>query len=204
MTASSGLSTVDQGLWRFSQAGYNDGVSFGLSLVGPDRNVRSDFYGGPPDQAAPVQSGGELFLRARDWTIAGIGNNLVAYTDPESGITYPANKCRILVTGRWEIKRGPNSNSLNSIGCIYNASTDTNLGSRTMSPILLNYVSPTAVYVIQGSAVTGGAQDTFSATEFFCKFTETVTTDNSNRSFQSNTLIRPAWVYRYQRSWQID
>lgn len=204
LTASTGLEIMDQGLWQFSQAGYNDGISFGLSIVGPNRERKTDFYGVPPDGTQPPQSGGELHLRAQDWPIAVIGNTLTSYTDPDTSQTYGPSRCRITVTGAWSVNRGNNNNSMNSIGCLFSGHTRTDLGERDMVPTLLNYTSPTAVYVIQGADVEGGAQDTFSSHEFWCRCTEFVSTDNSNFSFQSNTLARPAWVYTYAKSWQTD
>jgi hypothetical protein len=202
LTASTGLEIRSQGSWRFSAAGYNDGATFGLSRVGPNSADTPDRPGGS-GQAA-TQSGGLLHLRAVNWPIAVIGNDLVSYTDPDSGVTYGADRCRITVRGRWIVTRQPNSNSMNSIGCIYQGRTETDLGDRDMVPTLVTLMSGPASYVIQGSMVQGGAIDTFSNHEWFCRCTETVTTDNSNRSFQSNTIVTPVWVYTYQRSWQID
>jgi hypothetical protein len=204
LTAASGLEILDQGLWRYSQAGYNDGITFGLSIVGPDARQRADFYGGDAQGTAPMQSGGELHLRAQGWTIAHIGNQLQSWTDPDTGVTYGADRCQIRVQGRWVVARGTNSNSMNSQGCMYHGHTRTDLGDRIMTPTLLTLETVSATYVIQGADVEGGAQDTFTPHVWFCRCTETVTTDNSNRSFQSNTLVSPRWVYQYQRSWQID
>jgi hypothetical protein len=150
-------------------------------------------------------TGGELHLRGQNWTIAGVGNTLTSYTDPLTGLTYSAAQCRISVTGRWQVVRQPNSNSFNGVGIIYGGITETNLGSRIMGPVfLLSYTSPPATYVIQGSAVEGGAQDTFSSQVFECRCTETVSTENSNREFQSNTITRPVWVYSYVKQWQTS
>ena len=187
LTASNGLEIVDQGLWRFNQQGYADGATFGLSLTFPS-----------PD------NGGELYLRAVNWRIPVIGNALTSYTDPETGITYTEEQCRITVTGSWVVTRQVNSNSFNSIGVSYTATTTTDLGDRTMNPYLLNYTSPPATYVIQGSAVDGGAMDTFSTHEFVCRATESTTTDNSNKEYQSNTVIRPVFVYTCSKSWQTS
>ena len=187
LTASNGLTVVQQGLWRFSLAGFNDGATFGVSLTHP----------------APLAAG-VLELRAQAWPIAVVGNTLTAYTDPGTGITYPAEACRIQVQGAWQVVRQPNSNSFNGIGVIYSGTTDTDQGQRTMQGYLLNFVATQPdVYVIQGSAVTGGAQDTFTPHVFFCQITESATTDNSNREFQSNSIARPVWVYSYSKSWQI-
>jgi len=186
LTASTGLVVTDQGLWRFSQSGYNDGATFGLSLTFPS-----------------PQDGGHLDLSATDWPIATVGNELTSYTDPDSGITYTASQCRIQVIGRWQITRQPNSNSFNSIGVTWAGRTDTDQGDRAVGPYLLNYVSDYAVYVIQGANVTGGAQDTFSNHDFYCKFSESVTSNNSNKEFQSNTITRPVWAYTYTKSWEI-
>jgi len=188
LTASNGLEIVTSGLWRFSQAGYNDGATFGLSMTYPN-----------------PQSGGELYLQAQGWQIPP-GSDLTSYTDPETSITYPASACRIIITGRWIIPRSPNSNSFNSTGVIYTGGkTETDLGDRNMGPIyLLDYESPPATYIRQGSAVTGGAQDTFSGHVFYCRVTESATSDNSNKEYQSNSIVRPAWVYTYTKSWQIS
>lgn len=187
LTASNGLEIVESGLWKFSEAGYNDGVTFGLTLAMPK----------PLD-------GGELHLKSKDWTIAGVGNTLIEYYNPNTGITYPASTCRIQVRGQWLVARHINSNSWNSIGVNYKGLTATDLGDRTMDPNLLNYASRFATYVIQGADVTGGAQDTFSNQEFYCRVAESATGTNSNKEFTSNTTCRPAWVYEYSMSWEID
>lgn len=188
LTVSTGLEIQSQGLWQFSQAGYNDGATFGVSLRHP----------------APTASG-TLELRAQGWPIAGIGNTLTAYTDPDTGVTYPADRCRILVQGQWQVLRQPNSNSYESIGVIYDGVTETDDGSRSMTPFLLSLTTtPRVTYRIQGAAVTGGAQDTFTLHEFFCRCSHTVRTDNSNGLFVSNSTVRPAWVYSYSKSWQTD
>lgn len=199
VTAGGGLAIIDQGRYTFSQAGYNDSATFGLSLGGPNRPGQ----GVEPLPTQPI-TGGVLHLRGENWTIAGVGNTLTAYTDPDTGQTYSAAQCRISVTGRWQVVRQPNSNSFNGVGIIYGGETQTNLGTRAMGPVfLLSYTSPPATYVIQGSAVEGGAQDTFSTQVFECRCTETVSTENSNREFQSNTITRPVWVYSYVKQWQI-
>ena len=203
LTASSGLAVISQGLWRFSQSGYNDGATFGLSLGWPNAAFTTQFnYGAPP----PTQwlSGGTLQLRAQDWPIAVIGNALTPYTDPDTHVTYASTQCRISITGRWLVERIPNSNSFVGQGISWRGTTVTDLGSRSMDPWLLSYESPPATYVIQGSAVTGGAIDTFSARVFQCTITEEATSDNSNYEFQSNTISRPVWAYSYSKSWQID
>jgi hypothetical protein len=187
LTASNGLSVVELGLWRFNGAGYVDRATFGLSLGSSNPNDT-----------------GRLVLAARNWTIAAIGNTLTAYTDPETGTTYPAAACRIAVTGRWSVTRQVNSNSFNSVGVQFQALTETDQGSRTMNPSLLNYVAEPITLVIQGADVEGGAVDTFSNREFFCRVTESTTTDNSNRQYQSNTLVTPVWAYEYSKSWQIN
>ena len=198
LTASNGLSIIDQGQYTFSQSGYNDSATFGLSLGGPHRAGQ----GVEPLPTQPI-TGGLLHLRGENWTIAGVGNTLTAYTDPDTGQTYSAAQCQISVTGRWQVVRQPNSNSFNGVGIIYGGETQTDLGSRDMGPVfLLSYTSPPATYVIQGSAVDGGAQDTFSSQVFECRCTETVSTENSNREFQSNTITRPVWVYSYVKQWQ--
>jgi hypothetical protein len=198
LTASNGLTVIDQGTYTFSQNGYNDSATFGLSLGGPRRAGQ----GVEPLPTEPI-TGGLLHLRGENWTIAGIGNTLTSYTDPLTGLTYSAAQCRISVTGRWQVVREPNSNSFNGVGIIYGGITETNLGSRAMGPVfLLSYTSPPATYVIQGSAVEGGAQDTFSSQVFECRCTETVSTENSNREFQSNTITRPVWAYSYVKQWQ--
>jgi hypothetical protein len=185
LTASNGLTVSEQGLWRFSQPGYNDGATFGLSLTHP----------------SPL-TGGTLSLAGQGWTIAVIGNTLTSYTDPDTSITYPASQCRITVTGQWVVVRQQNSNSFNGQGITYGGQTTTDQGGRSQGPYLLTYQSALATYVIQGSAVTGGAQDTFTGHDFTVTCTETATSDNSNREFQSNTIIRPTWNYTYAKSWQ--
>lgn len=188
LTVSTGLEITESGLWRFSQAGYNDGATFGVSLYHP----------------APTESG-TLAVRAQNWTIARIGNSLTAYTDPSTGVTYGADRCRIEVRGQWQVTRRPNSNSYESIGVEYTGATETDQGSRTMDPYLLSLATtPLVTYRIQGAVVEGGALDTFSTHEFFCRCRHTVRTDNSNRLFVSNSTARPAWVYTYSKSWQID
>ena len=185
LTASNGLSTIDSGLWTFSRQGYNDGATFGLSLGHPN----------------PL-SGGLLHLRGQNWTIAVIGNDLTSYTDPETSITYGPDVCRIVVTGAWQVIRQQNSNSYNSFNITYSATTQTDLGDREMNPYLLSYLSPAATYVIQGSGVDGGAQNTFSGHVWEFRATETAASTNSNREFQSNTITRPVWAYTYSKSWQ--
>jgi len=204
LTASNSLDIIDQGRWQFSQAGYNDGITFGLSIVGPNKEYPTDLLPDPSGATLPEQSGGELHLRAQNWTIAEVGNQLTSYTDPDTGHTYGASRCRIQIIGRWTVLRGNNNNSMNSIGVMLSGHTSTDLGDRAMIPTLLSYQSPSVIYTIQGADVQGGAQDTFTGHVFFCRCTELVTTDNSNRSFQSNTIVRPAWAYAYSKSWQID
>lgn len=197
LTASTGLEVITTGAWQFSQSGYNDGITWGVSLGGPLR-AALDAPVADPDS-------GMLHLRAQNWIIAGVGNTLTAYTDPVTHITYGADRCRIEVRGRWLVPRQPNSNSFNGIGAIYQGVTETDEGSRTMYPVLLDYETPQPrVYRIQGSAVAGGAEDTFSPHVFFCRVEQSVTTDNSNRAFQSNSTASPQWIYQYAKSWQID
>jgi len=187
LTASTGLTVVDPGLWRYSQAGYNDSATFGLSLGNP----------------APT-SGGTLHLSAENWPIAVIGTELTSYTDPATGLTYGPELCRIVITGAWQVIRQQNSNSYNSFNITYIGTTVTDLGDRSMNPNLLNYVSPQATYVIQGAGVAGGAQDTFTDHVWEFRATESAASTNSNREFQSNTVTRPTWIYTYAMSWQID
>ena len=186
LTASTGLSVISPGLWRYSQAGYNDGATFGLSLGHP----------------APT-SGGTLHLSAENWPIAEIGNELTSYTDPDTSTTYGPELCRIVITGAWQVIRQQNSNSYNSFNITYIGTTTTDLGDRSMNPYLLNYASPQATYVIQGSGVAGGAQDTFTDHVWECRATESAASTNSNREFQSNTITRPTWIYTYSKSCQI-
>jgi hypothetical protein len=203
LTASNGLEIQEQGLWQFSQSGYNDGATFGVSIGWPDPAILGDrTSGAPPLPRAPL-SAGELRLRAQGWSIPG-GNELLPYTDPGTGITYAADRCQIMIMGAWSVERAVNSNSYNSFGVEREGRTDTDLGSRDMDPWLLSYTSPQASYVIQGAEVTGGAQDTFTGHEFRCSITESARTDNSNSAFQSNTVARPTWIYVYIRRWQID
>jgi hypothetical protein len=203
LTASTGLAILDQGSWRFSQSGYNDGATFGLSLGYPLSSQPQDFSYGPTTGTVPVLSGGELHLSAQNWPIAVIGNELTDYVGPDS-VFYPANRCRITVRGRWQITRQQNSNSFCGIGIEYGGETRTDSGDRSQGPSLLTLITGYGEYVIQGSGVTGGAQDTFSSHLFWVRCTETATSDNSNRTFQSNTVIRAAWIYDYAKSWQVD
>jgi len=187
LTASNGLTVVDPGAWRYSQAGYNDSATFGLSLGHP----------------APT-SGSLLHLRAVNWPIAVIGTELTSYTDPATGLTYGPELCRIVITGAWQVIRQQNSNSYNSFNITYIGTTVTDLGDRSMNPNLLNYVSPQATYVIQGAGVAGGAQDTFTDHVWEFRATESAASTNSNREFQSNTVTRPTWIYTYAMSWQTS
>jgi hypothetical protein len=98
--------------------------------------------------------------------------------------------------------RQQNSNSFNSFNITYTAFTATDQGDRLMAPNLLNLFTPVATYEIQGANVTGGAKDTFSNHEFFCRSTEIAASTNSNKEFQSNTILRPVWAYTYTKSWQ--
>lgn len=202
LTASTGLEVQEQGLWQFSQAGYNDGVTFGVSIGWPNSAyLGTSTYGAPPPPRDPL-SAGQLRLRAQGWSIPG-GNDLTSYTDPDTGITYGAELCKITITGAWSVTREVNSDSYNSFGVERAGRTETDLGSRDMDPWLLSYTSPQATYVIQGSGVEGGALDTFTGHEFRCDITETARTTNSNYAFQSNTTCRPAWIYVYIRQWQV-
>ena len=203
LTASTGLSTVHQGRWLFSQAGYNDGITFGVSIGWPTPEYSSSNYGAAPPPSSEILSAGRLRLEATNWPIPD-GNSLTSYTDPSSGQTYSAEQCQILITGAWSVLRGVNSNSYNSFGVLRSGRTHTDQGSRDMDPWLLSYTAPRVTYVIQGSAVTGGAQNTFASHVFFCDVEEAARGDNSNFAFQSNTVVRPAWAYSYVRRWQIN
>lgn len=204
LTASTGLTINDQGRWRFSQQGYNDRATFGLSLGWPDTAYNGEFdYGSPGSQIRPL-TGGLLSLSATNWTIPVIGNTLRSYTDPDTSITYPESQCRIQIHGQWQVTRQQNSNSYNSFGILYTGVTETDLGSRTFNPNLLSYNTIYATYTIQGADVTGGALDTFSDHEFFCRVTEATSSNNSNNEFQSNTITTPIFVYTYNMSWEIE
>jgi hypothetical protein len=183
LTVTNGLTVVEQGLWNFSQAGYNDQATFGLSLTHPK-----------PDD------GGALRVEATNWSIAVIGNQLTDYVGEDS-VFYPASRCRIVITGNWQIVRQQNSNSFNSTGIDYGGHTHTDLGNRDYWG---TFFTNRATYVIQGADVDGGAQDTFTSHRFYAHMTETTSTDNSNRLYQSNTITRPVWVYTYSKSWQIS
>lgn len=196
-----GLAVTEQGRWLFSQSGYNDQATFGLSLGYPNALGPSDFYYGPSQPGlVPIQTGGTLSVSATNWPIAVIGNSLTSYTDPDTGTIYPASQCRIQIRGQWQVIRQQNSNSFNGQGVDYGGYTHTDLGDRDYWG---TWITNFATYTIQGANVTGGAQDTFSGHEFFATMTETATSDNSNKEFQSNTITRPAWVYTYTKSWQI-
>ena len=203
LTASTGLVIVDQGLWRFSGPGFNDGATFGLSLGYPISSQPQDFSYGPTPTPVPTLSGGLLHLSATDWTIPVVGNDLTDYVGPDATF-YPASRCRITLQGRWQVIRQQNSNSFNGIGVEYGGDTRTDAGDRAQGPDLLTLVTGRSTYVIQGAAVTGGALDTFSTHEFWVRVTETATTDNSNHTFQSNTITRPVWQFTYSKSWQIS
>lgn len=197
LTTATGLEIISQGAWLFSQSGFNDGVSWGVSLGGPTQSALKT-------PAATVDSG-LLHLEAQNWPIAGAGNTLTAFTDPATGETYGPERCRITVTGGWRVTRRPNSNSFNSTGVIYTGVTQTDEGSRNMTPFLLDFDTyRPETYVIQGAAVEGGALDTFSPHVFFCQCSESVTTDNSNRAFQSNSTASPVWRYQFEKSWQLN
>jgi len=203
LSASTGLEIIDQGRWQFSQAGYNDGATFGLGLSWPNHGYNGQFdYGAPPANRQPL-SGGILHVAATDWPIAVIGNQLTDYTDPDTLITYTASQCQITVSGRWQVTRQQNSNSFNSFGVLYDGLTETDQGSRTMNPWLLTYISGVETYVIQGADVQGGALDTFSTHDFYCRVTELATSNNSNFEFQSNTITRPVWTYTYSKRYEI-
>ena len=205
LTASNGLTVIDQGRWFFSKQGYNDGATFGLSLNWPTSPGGSYSYDyGPYTPPPHPQSGGILHLTAENWPIAVIGNALQSYTDPDTLITYPADQCRITVRGQWQVTRQQNSNSYNSFNIQYIGTTETDQGNRAMNPWLLSYNTTYSTYVIQGSAVDGGAQDTFSDHLFYARMTEDASSTNSNREFQSNSITRPVWVYTYAMSWQTD
>lgn len=213
LTASNGLAIIEQGYWLFSQQGYNDGATFGVSLGAPyikgyyeeGQDTRDiGFQGGPGNYTSQTRDSGLLRLRARDWTIAQIGNDLSSYTDPVTSMTYPASKCRIQVRGQWIVIRQANTNSYNSIGIGYKGYTRTDQGDRLMDPDLLNLSTGFTTYVIQGSGVVGGALDTFTDHEFFCECQHLVNSVNSNREYQSNTIARPIWAYTYTKSWQTD
>ena len=75
LTASTGLSVIDQGSWSFSGSGFNDGATFGLSLGYPISSQPQDFSYGPTTGTVPTLSGGLLHLSATDWTIPVIGND---------------------------------------------------------------------------------------------------------------------------------
>ena len=202
LSVATGLEIVESGKWTYSQSGYNDGATFGVSLSWPDKAVGLYNYGTPAAQVKPISSG-MLHVKAKNWPIAGIGNQLTSYTDPDTGITYEPDLCRITVIGRWNVLRQVNSNSWNSIGVFYNGLTETNLGGRDMDPYLLSYTTPeVSMYVIQGSSVVGGAQNTFSDVEFFCRCIHATTSNNSNREYQSNSIARPVFQYSYAKSWQ--
>lgn len=204
LTASNGLEVVEQGRWLFSRFAYADGATFGVTLDFPTHNLLGPYYDTNANPPPPhALESGLLHLRAKSWTIADIGNELSSYTPP-GGPTYPADKCRIVVTGYWWVIRTQISASYNSFGVNYKGRTETDQGGRDMADDLLTYQAQPATYVIQGSGVDGGAQDTFTDHEFFCRITESATTFNSNRAFTSNTSARPVWAYAYAKSWQTD
>ena len=204
LTASNGLQVIEAGRWQFSRFSYADGATFGVTIQFPTRDLLGPYYdiNANPPPPGPLESG-LLHLRAQDWTIADIGNELTSYTPP-GGPTYPASKCRITVTGYWWVIRAQISASYNSFGVSYGGRTETDQGGRDMAGDLLTYQAQPVTYVIQGSGVTGGAQDTFSGHVFECRVTESASTVNSNRAFASNTSARPVWAYAWAKSWQTD
>lgn len=204
LTASNGLVVIEQARWQFSRFSYADGATFGVTLDFPTRDLLGPYYdvNANPPPPGPLESG-LLHLRAENWPIADVGNELTAYTVP-GGPTYPASKCRITVTGSWWVIRAQISASYNSFGVNYAGRTETDQGGRDMSGDLLTYQAQPVTYVIQGSGVTGGALDTFTGHEFWCRVTESASTVNSNRAFTSNTSARPVWAYVYAKSWQTD
>ena len=183
LTATNGLTVIEQGLWLFSRSGYNDQATFGLSLTYPK-----------------PANGGELKLEATNWPIAVVGNQLTDYVGEDS-VFYPASRCRILITGNWQIIRQQNSNSFNSVGVEYSGHTHTDISNRDYWG---TFLTNTVTYVIQGADVEGGAMDTFTDHLFYAHMTEATTSDNSNRLYQSNTISRPVWAYTYSKSWQIS
>lgn len=205
LTASNGLAVVEQGRWQFSRFSYADGATFGVTLAFPTRDLLGPYYDihANPPPPGPLESG-LLHLRAENWPIADIGNELTSYTVP-GGPTYPASRCRITVVGRWVVSRNQITASYNSFGVSYAGRTETDQGTRDMQfGNLLTLRTELATYVIQGADVAGGAQDTFSSHEFWCRVTESASTVNSNRAFTSNTSARPVWAYDYAKSWQTD
>lgn len=183
LTCATGLSVVSQGLWQFSQAGYNDSATFGVSLTHPR-----------------PQASGLLHVRAQNWNIAVVGNSLTPWVVDGVEI-YGAAQCQITVTGRWLVVLQDNSNSFNGVGVEHSGSIITDQGS---TGFWGTYQGAQTRYVIQGSAVSGGAQDTFSSHVFEARCEQTTSTDNSNRQYQSNTVCRPAWVYSFAKSWQVS
>jgi|688.fasta_scaffold466454_2 hypothetical protein len=182
LTVSNGLQIVDQAAWRFQPPANVDGITFGVTLAN-EYNADS----------------GELHLRAVNWTIAEIGNSLTSYTDPETHITYPASQCQISVTGRWQIRRTINTASNTSQGVLYNSYTLTDQGDRLKAG---TWYTPYHTFVIQGADVDGGAINTFSDHEFFCRIKERTATRNTNGLYVSNTIASPVWAYTYSKSWQ--
>lgn len=205
LTASTGLEIITLERWQFNRPSQPDGATFCVTLAFPARNLEGPYYdvNANPPPPHPLESG-LLHLRAEDWTIAEIGNELTEYTVP-GGPTYGPDRCRISITGAWQVIRAQISDSYNSFGVKYAGRTETDQGGREMvTGSLLTYQSQPATYVIQGAAVEGGAQDTFSSHEFWCRVTESASTVNSNRAFASNTFARPVWIYTYTKSWQTD
>lgn len=204
LTASNGLDIIHLARWQFNKFSYADGATFGVTIAFPNRDLNGPYYdaNANPPPPGPLESG-ELHVRGQNWTIADIGNSLTAYTDPDTAITYPATKCRILVTGYWRIVRAQINASYNSFGVRYAGWTYTDQGEREMEAgALQTYTNSPVTYVIQGSGVDGGAQDTFSPHVWFAKITESASSVNSNRAFASNTFARPVWYYAYSKSWQ--
>lgn len=205
LTASNGLEIIELSRWEADRPSMPDPAVFCVTLSFPTRNLQGPYYdvNANPPPPHPLESG-LLYLRAQNWTIAEIGNALTSYTVP-GGPTYPASRCRITVIGAWQVIRAQISDSYNSFGVSYQGRTETDQGGRDMQTgSLLTYQAQPATYVIQGADVEGGAQNTFSSHEFWCRVTESASTVNSNRAFASNTFARPVWAYAYSKSWQTD
>jgi hypothetical protein len=184
LTVSTGLNIEDQGTWMFEPPAYVDGITFGVTLAN-----------------AFNANSGELHLRATNWTIPVIGNALTSYTDPDTHITYPASKCQIKLVGRWQIRRTINTASNTSQGVLYNSYTLTDQGDRTKAG---TWYTPYHTFIIQGDQVEGGAIDTFTTHEFWCRIVERTATRNTNGLYVSNTVASPIWAYDYYKSWQTN
>lgn len=187
LTIASGLKFVTQGHYDLQPAGLADGVTLGLHLKHPDRD-----------------HGGELKLTAVNWQVPAQPQFLCDYHDAESDTLYPASRCKFVISGYWMVWRKQNKNSVNTWRVYYNGYTETDQGrNETVDGKLISFVAPIKHYVIQGPDVEGGSRNDFLNHEFYVKVFEMARSDSRRTEFESNTVTRAIWRYRWQRSYQL-